>query len=311
MYTTFLRWSPALGLLLILITLTSTLAPGETGSGHPQGALALRQIAHDYLAAGCDTKSTIPAVITRPDGSFLLPLGRHISYDSVSLFAAAALQRFGITENYALSLEDCASGEVFLGGFWNKPLNTTIPTGDYGVACAERDQPVRCANLSLAFPSPAQPLQGPASWLLFGLGFLLLLAGPVWRQWWPDALKAEPAAAEIAGVKKTSDEVRLASDCTFSLAAQKLASGGTIHELTYREAKLLGFLVEHLNEILERETIQEAVWGDEGIMVGRSLDVFISRLRKKLAGAAGVEIRTVHGVGYQLVGAGSNQSLVG
>lgn len=302
MYTTFLRWSPALGLLLILITLTSTLAPGETGSGHPQGALALRQIAHDYLAAGCDTKSTIPAVITRPDGSFLLPLGRHISYDSVSLFAAAALQRFGITENYALSLEDCASGEVFLGGFWNKPLNTTIPTGDYGVACAERDQPVRCANLSLAFPaSPAQPLQGATPWLLFSLGFLLLIIGPAWQWWKP---KVSPTLQPAATLPETdSDQLQLGTNCTFSMTAQRLEIGTDVHDLTYREAKLFSYLAAHANQVLERETIQEAVWGDEGIMVGRSLDVFISRLRKKLTGAAGVEIRTVHGVGYQLVGA--------
>ncbi|MEO0734982.1 MAG: helix-turn-helix domain-containing protein, partial [Bacteroidota bacterium] len=42
-----------------------------------------------------------------------------------------------------------------------------------------------------------------------------------------------------------------------------------------------------------------AVWGAEGLIVGRSLDVFVSRLRKKLRGATGVEIQTVHGLGYR------------
>lgn len=301
MYNLLLRWSPALGLLLILVTLTSTLAPGGPDSGHPQGALALRQIAHDYLTARCDTKSTIPPVVVRPDGSFFLPLGQHLDYDSVITFAAAALQRLDINRDYTLELEDCASGEVFLGGFWKAPTADTPGNTSSEIACGGRDQPVRCANLSLAFPSsPAQPLQGAAPWFLFGLGFLLLIIGPAW-QWWKPKISPTPQP-EATLPEADSDQLQLGMNCTFSMTTQRLEIGTTVHDLTYREAKLFSYLAAHANQVLERETIQEAVWGDEGIMVGRSLDVFISRLRKKLSGAEGVEIQTVHGVGYRLLG---------
>ena len=97
-----------------------------------------------------------------------------------------------------------------------------------------------------------------------------------------------------------SDYHKLSTNCSFSLANQSLEIGDVSHELTYREAKLFSFLVTNANHVLDRETIHDAVWGEEGIIVGRSLDVFISRLRKKITGADGVEIQTVHGVGYRL-----------
>jgi DNA-binding response OmpR family regulator len=70
--------------------------------------------------------------------------------------------------------------------------------------------------------------------------------------------------------------------------------------LTYRESKLLDFLVHHMGQVLARDEILAAVWEEEGIIVSRSLDVFISRLRKILNKNHSVVIKTVHGVGYRL-----------
>jgi DNA-binding response OmpR family regulator len=71
--------------------------------------------------------------------------------------------------------------------------------------------------------------------------------------------------------------------------------------LTFRENKLLFLLTSHPNEVLERDKILDEVWGDEGVIVGRSLDVFISRLRKILKLDPALQIKSVHGVGYKLV----------
>jgi len=57
----------------------------------------------------------------------------------------------------------------------------------------------------------------------------------------------------------------------------------------------------HQQQILEREKIVAKVWGEEGVIVGRSLDVFISRLRKILKEDTRLEIKNVHGVGYKLL----------
>ena len=72
-------------------------------------------------------------------------------------------------------------------------------------------------------------------------------------------------------------------------------------ELTAKEADLLLLLYHSANNTVERDVILNRVWGDEGDYVGRTLDVFISKLRKKLEFDAKVKIVNIRGVGYKLV----------
>jgi DNA-binding response OmpR family regulator len=71
--------------------------------------------------------------------------------------------------------------------------------------------------------------------------------------------------------------------------------------LTQREAQLLQFFLENKNKILKRETILQSLWGNDDYFSGRSLDVFISRLRKILASEPKVSIENQHGVGFRFV----------
>ena len=86
----------------------------------------------------------------------------------------------------------------------------------------------------------------------------------------------------------------------FDLANQFVLIGSERQPLTFREAKLLHYLVKNRNQVLSRDAILAAVWGDEGIIVGRSLDVFVSRLRKILQKDPTIKIVNVHSVGYRL-----------
>jgi DNA-binding response OmpR family regulator len=71
--------------------------------------------------------------------------------------------------------------------------------------------------------------------------------------------------------------------------------------LTQRESELLQYMLHHKNQVLKREQILTAIWGQEDYFFGRSLDVFISRLRKIFATDAAVKIETLHGIGFKLV----------
>ena len=71
-------------------------------------------------------------------------------------------------------------------------------------------------------------------------------------------------------------------------------------QLTSREADLLLLLMQHPNQLLERERILQHIWGTDDYFAGRSLDVFISRLRKYLQADAQLEIQNVHGLGFKL-----------
>lgn len=72
-------------------------------------------------------------------------------------------------------------------------------------------------------------------------------------------------------------------------------------ELTSKEVDLLLLLYNSANTTVEREVILNNVWGDQGDYIGRTLDVFISKLRKKLEADANVKIINIRGVGYKLV----------
>ncbi len=77
-----------------------------------------------------------------------------------------------------------------------------------------------------------------------------------------------------------------------------LCVNGQQQTLTHREADVLAYLLDRPNTLVRRDELLRAVWGDDDYFMGRSLDVFISRLRKRLADNPAVRIENVHGVGF-------------
>ncbi|WP_192820153.1 response regulator transcription factor [Rufibacter sp. LB8] len=80
----------------------------------------------------------------------------------------------------------------------------------------------------------------------------------------------------------------------------QLHVAGQTYTLTHREAELMRLFAQNAHQLLKREEILQRLWQDDGYFVGRSLDVFISRLRKYLQADSTVKITTVHGRGYKL-----------
>lgn len=86
---------------------------------------------------------------------------------------------------------------------------------------------------------------------------------------------------------------------TFISEDLRLTADGETISLTQRESELLEFLCNHSNQVLKREEILSNVWGKNDFFLGRSMDVFITRLRKHLSSEPSVSIETIHGVGYR------------
>lgn len=74
-----------------------------------------------------------------------------------------------------------------------------------------------------------------------------------------------------------------------------------IKKLTTKENQLLQLLVKNKNEILDRQATLRAVWGDDNYFNGRSMDVYIAKLRKLLKEDESIEIMNIHGVGFKLI----------
>ena len=87
----------------------------------------------------------------------------------------------------------------------------------------------------------------------------------------------------------------------FNFERLQLIFNDVAQEITHREAEVLWYLASRLGQIVRRDDLLKAVWGDDDYFMGRSLDVFVSRLRKHLCQDASVRIENIHGIGFRLV----------
>jgi DNA-binding response OmpR family regulator len=87
----------------------------------------------------------------------------------------------------------------------------------------------------------------------------------------------------------------------FNLKKQTLQMNSTVETLTHREAHLLYHLIKNKNQVLERSFILKKLWGDDDFFSARSMDVFITKLRKKIKKDPAIQIINVRGYGYKLI----------
>lgn len=103
-----------------------------------------------------------------------------------------------------------------------------------------------------------------------------------------------------AGKRKRKDEYHIGL-FIFDARNNMLKTEDKQRQLTHREAELLKMLCDNPNMILKREELLLKIWGDDHYFASRSLDVFISRLRKYLKPDPDIKIENIHNVGYRLV----------
>ncbi len=260
--------------------------------------LALRQAGHQLLILMGDHTSAIPPVRQLAENEFELRLENNFEYDSLPALLTKAFADFGITENFQLAVKNCQTDELVLG-FNSQAILGGMP------ACRGRDQLSDCNNISVTFPH----LDGFGTsdkWLQIALGaisILLLLRLLFFRKKEKEIINA--VSENYSTKEKEVDGILKIGNSKLDVKNQLFRQGSFQKELTFREAKLFHFFATHPNQLLEREQILNEVWGDEGVIVGRSLDVFVSRIRKMIADDISLKIKTVHGVGYRLEVQGS------
>jgi DNA-binding response OmpR family regulator len=97
----------------------------------------------------------------------------------------------------------------------------------------------------------------------------------------------------------SNDEFKV-SQTVLKYNTLELICGNTKEKLTLKEAQLLKYFIINKNKILAREDILTEIWGEDDYFLGRSMDVFISRLRKYISEDKNIDIRTVRGTGFIL-----------
>ena len=118
----------------------------------------------------------------------------------------------------------------------------------------------------------------------------------------------EELLARINAILRRTEDTSAASDDSYKIGSisyepeiRLLHLKDETKKLTTKENQLLHLLVKNQNEILDRQATLRAIWGDDNYFNGRSMDVYIAKLRKLLREDESIEILNVHGKGFKLV----------
>jgi hypothetical protein len=140
----------------------------------------------------------------------------------------------------------------------------------------------------------------PLSNLIYS-GVLLLLVGTLLIARFGKILTPVPSQYHDKGTPKESvPQLSAMGKFLFDVKNQRLLLGNEVVSLTDKECKILELFNKSFGDLISRETLMQEIWINEGVITGRSLDMFVSKLRKKLSSDPEVRITNVHGKGYRL-----------
>lgn len=273
-----------LPLIIIILTAEIFVGDGSPSISKNRLMIALRSVGHQLLLRDGDVTSRVFPVKKLGDGIFQLEFQNKFSMVPDTLVATVTrqLQQQDIANNYMVNVFDCSSHENVYG-FEINPLNkNTVP-------CLGRSLPRNCYTIQVAFLDYASTTNRTPYYIYAASGvyltFILFVFLPLGKR---------------KSVKIESDNSLKLGSYSFYPDHRLLKNENETIELSAKESKLLKLFAAHLNQLVTRDQLLKEVWEDEGVFTGRSLDMFVSKLRKKLKNDPCVNFVNTHGVGYTL-----------
>lgn len=273
---------------VFLLSAGSIITQPESRFPEKEISIALRNVGHRLLLHAGDSTSRVLPVKQLTEYNYLLEFQTPFAFvpDSLVNIVQQSLKATPMPLDYVVNVLACGSQEIVYGFQIGNQKQTTL------VPCLGRVQPEGCYFINLSFLQ-ADSLQNKS--YLFALALVSLVTiGFVGRAYSKNKNGALPQAPAVQVGKYE-----------FFFIQRKLKIGKTLVELSDKESQLLNLFVQQINQPVAREVLMKEVWQDNGVLISRSLDVFVSRLRKKLKDDPGIQLLNVHGVGYKLVVASS------
>lgn len=245
----------------------------------------LRRIGHEILLQSGDSTSRVLPVKKMAENEYQLSFENAFTFqpDFLVNTTQSLLAQDPLTQDYVVNVLNCADASVAYGYAVSKNKKDDI------VACIGRSQPTGCYLINIKF-KPRGIAIAKEGYLLGGLLFLGL-AGFVFLR----SAKPQKALPD----SQHTDLFTLGS-MSFDAEKRKLMISGMTIDLTRTETRVQRIFALSPNEAIERSRLQKEIWENEGVIVGRSLDVFISKLRKKLELNPNIKIVVIRGKGYKL-----------
>jgi hypothetical protein len=247
--------------------------------------IALRDAGNKLLLSSKDSVSLILPVKKLESQSYQLTFSQPLYFEPSTLVNSvdASFKRARLSEYYRVEVLQCSDAEVAYSYQMSEEEEYTI------IPCAGRYLPKACYIIKLKFINKTS---GFAIHKTLTISILLLTLISIGFLVFK---KTKPKTSD----KNQENMEKIGSFC-FYPDENKLVKEAEEIALSKKECELLALFVANPNHIIKRDELNKRVWEDNGVFVGRSLDTYISKLRKKLKADTSIKLTNVHGVGYKL-----------
>jgi hypothetical protein len=252
-----------------------------------RGELLIRKIGDDLLLQAGDSISRVLPVKRLGNDVFQLEFEDKFSFvpDSLVNIVRRSLAEGKLPLSYMVKVFECSKFNMVYGFEVRRSSQDIEP-------CLGRVQPTGCYSIQVAFTEPVGPTKSGQNYY-FGIAAVLSIAVLAFVLWTPRRTRNDDT---IPAVQK----VTTVGSLKFEEDTGVLKRGGKMMLLSNKESKLLSILASNRNQLVDREQLQNEIWTSEGVITSRSLDMFISKLRKKLSDDPSIRIVNIHGRGYRL-----------
>jgi len=247
--------------------------------------VVLRRIGHELLLQSGDSTSRVLPVKMIAENEYQIMFENELTFqpDSLVNTTRRLLAKDPLSRDYIVNVLNCNNTSVAYGFAISGNKKDDI------VSCNGRKQPTACYVINIKF-KPAEIVTTKNGYLLGTLPVLAFVGFIFFRSVKPRRANASGHSAKVFNL----------GPVLFNAQERKLIINNNKIDLTATETRVLLIFALSPNQTIERSRLQKEIWEDEGVIVGRSLDMFISKLRKKLELDPSVKIVVVRGKGYKL-----------
>ena len=274
----------------ILLLFASAICAAFSVSDNDDFAIArrevlFRRIGHELLLQSGDSTSRVLPVMKIAENFYQISFEKELTFQTDSLvnITQRMLAQDPLAGDYVVNVLKSGKPGIAYGYAVAKNKRDDI------VACLGRKQPRGHYTITIKL-KPTSTNKVKTEFLLGGLPFLAFVGLIFFRAVKPGRVLPDDQA---------TGTVTLGA-MVFDAKNRKLIIDGYTVDLTGTETRILNIFASSPNETIARSRLQKEIWEDEGVVVGRSLDMFISKLRRKLESDPNSKIVVVRGKGYKL-----------
>ncbi len=248
--------------------------------------VSLRSVGNQLLLSNNDSTSLVLPVRKISSYKYKLSFQKNLSFEPTNLTTIIknSFDKSSLPNFYRIAILRCSDGEVaYSYEIKNHSEKDIIP-------CKGRVLPNTCYTVDVKFTNKTEQFFKK---YIFLLAFLLLIIIV-----FLDFLFSKNNLTHSSS-SSSKNRITIGS-FGFYPDQHKLIREAVEINLSKKECELLAIFADSPNQIIKRDELSKKVWEDNGVFVGRSLDTYISKLRKKLKEDSSIKITNVHGVGYSL-----------